>query len=67
MHQINSDASDLLFFEWGTVVTFVWIIINADNLIFIIVSSFNNLFLLINLDLHQNMSTSTVKKACYWQ
>lgn len=52
MHPIDSDASDLLFFEWGTVVAFVWIIINADDLIFII-SSFNNLFLLINLDLHQ--------------
>lgn len=32
MLYVNSDASDLLFFEWGTVVTFVWIIINADNL-----------------------------------
>lgn len=66
MHPINSDASDLLFFEW-TVVAFVWITINAVNLVFIIISSFNKLFLLINLDLHQKMSTSTRKKACYWQ
>lgn len=55
MHPINSDASDLLFFEWGTIVAFVWIIINADYLVFII-SSFNNLFLLNYLDLHQKMS-----------